>query len=109
MVTPLLAFASPLIEDGPLVNAAGLVEQSTLAAAALVIPLTAISQLAVPVFIVPAETLMVEGAVNVTVAEQPVPVTVAVAPVVKRKPDGRVSTNAIPVCAGFRSHSSAGN
>ena len=101
LVTPLLAFANPLIDDWPFVNAAGLVEQSTLAAAVLVIPLTAISQLAVPTLIAPAETLMVEGAVNVTVAEQPVPVTVAVAPVVKRKPDGKVSTKAMPLCTGL--------
>jgi len=99
--TPLLAFANPLIDDEPFVNAAGLAVQSRLAAAVLVIPLTAISQLTVPTLIVPADTLIDEGAVNVTVAEQPVPVTVAVAPVVKRKPEGSVSTNAIPACAGL--------
>lgn len=101
LVTPFSAFESPLMEVGPLVNAALFVAQLGLAAAALVTPLTTISQLAVPAIIVPAVTLMVEGAVKVTVAAQPVPVTVAVAPVVNRRPDGSVSTNAIPVCAGL--------
>ena len=101
MVTPLLAFVNPLIEVWPFVNAAGLVAQSKLAAAVLVIPLTAISQLAVPVFIVPALTVIVEGAVKATVAEQPAPVTVVVAPGVKRRPAGKVSTNAMPVCTGL--------
>jgi len=101
LVTPLLAFANPLIDDWPFVNAAGLVEQSLLEAKVLVIPITAMSQLAVPVFIAPAETLMVEGTVSVTVAEQPGPLTVAVAPGAKRKPEGRVSTKAMPVWTGL--------
>ena len=63
--------------------------------------MTAMSQVAVPEVIVPAVTLIVDGAVSVTVAVQPTLVTVAVAPVVNRKPLGSVSVNAIPVCAGF--------
>ena len=63
--------------------------------------MTAMSQVAVPKLIVPAVTLIVDGAVRVTVAVQPTPVTVAFAPVVKRKPVGSVSVNAIPACAGF--------
>ena len=75
--------------------------QSALVVAVLVMPLTAMSQVAVPKAILPAVTLIVDGAVRVTVAVQPTPVTVAVAPVVNRKPVGSVSVNAIPVCAGF--------
>ena len=50
---------------------------------------------------VTALTLIVEGAVRVTVAVQPIPDTVAVAPAVKRKPAGRVSTNARPIWGGL--------
>jgi hypothetical protein len=49
----------------------------------------------------PAETLIVEGAVSVIVATQPVPATIALAPVVKRKPEGKVSVNAMPDCIGL--------
>ena len=101
MVTPLSAFESPLMDDGPLVNAAGLAAQLALAAAAFVTPLTSMSQVAVPPLMVPAVTLIVEGAVSVTVAAQPDPVTLAVAPVDKRKPDGSVSTKEIADCTGL--------
>ena len=101
MLTPLFVFTKPLIDVGPLVNAAGLVAQSVFAAAVLVTPLTEISQVAVPTLMVPVATLIVDGAVSVTVAVQPVPLTVAVAPAVKRKPDGSVSIKAMPVCAGL--------
>ena len=56
---------------------------------------------AVPALIVAADTLMVEGAASTTFAAQPAPDTVAVAPAVRRRPLGRVSTNAIPDCAGL--------
>ena len=49
----------------------------------------------------PAVTLIVEGAVSVTVAAQPVPETIAVAPDVKRRPEGSVSTKAMPDCTGL--------
>lgn len=101
MVTPLVAFAMPLIEPGPFVNAGGLVAQSALAAATFVIPFTAISQVAVPAFMVADVTLIVDGAVSVTVAAHPMPTTVAVAPGVRRNPDGRVSTKMMPACAGL--------
>jgi hypothetical protein len=59
------------------------------------------SQLADPAFIVAAVTLMVDGALNATLAAHPAPTTVAVAPAVKRNPDGRLSVNAMPDCAGL--------
>ena len=93
--------AIPLIDDAPLVKAAGLVAQSAFTAPVFVMPLTAMSQVAVPKAMVPAATLIVEGAVRITVAVQPLPDTVAVAPVVNRKPAGKVSTNARPACAGL--------
>lgn len=87
--------------DGPLVNAAGIAAQLGLAATALVTPLISISQVADPALMLPAVTAIVEGAVSVTVATQPVPATLAVAPVDKRKPDGSVSIKDIPACAGL--------
>ena len=90
-----------LIDAAPLVKAAGFVAQSAFVALVFVMPLTAMSQVTVPKAMVPAATLIVDGAVRVTVAVQPTPDTVAVAPVVKRKPVGRVSTNAMPACAGL--------
>lgn len=81
---------------GPLVKAAGFVAQLALAAAALVTPLTSMSQMAVPALMLPAVTRIVDGAVSVTVAVQPVPVTFTVAPVERRKPDGSVSVKVIP-------------
>jgi hypothetical protein len=97
----LFVFTSPLIDDEPLVNAAGFVAQSVFAAAVLVTPLMVMSHVAAPALIVPAATFIVDGASSVTVAEQPVPLTVAEAPVVNRKPEGRVSTNAMPDCGGL--------
>ena len=91
----------PEIAAEPLVNAAGLAVQSGLPGPVLVTPLMVMTQDAVPAFIVMADTLIAEGAVSATVAAQPVPDTVAVAPTVRRRPLGRVSTNAKPDCAGL--------
>jgi hypothetical protein len=59
------------------------------------------SHVAVPKFMEPAETLMVAGGLNVTVAAQPVPEIVALAPDTNLRPDGSVSINAIPDCSGL--------
>ena len=75
--------------------------QSALATALLVMPLTETSQIAVPALIVAPDTAIIDGAVNVTVPVQPAPTNEAVAPVVRRKPEGSVSTKLIPDCAGL--------
>ena len=97
----MFVFTNPLIDDAPFVNAGGLVEQSTLTATLLVTPLIVMSHVAVPALILPAVMLIVAGAARDTVAEQPAPVTVAVAPGTRRKPEGSVSVNAIPDCRGL--------
>ena len=82
-------------------NAAGLVAQSGLPNPVLVTPLIVTAHDAVPALIVTADTLMEVGAASTTLAAQPAPDTVAAALAVRRRPLGRVSTNAIPDCAGL--------
>ncbi len=84
-------------------NAAGFPEQSLLSVVGvlLVTPEMVIKQVAVPALIDPPDTAIVDGAVSTTEAAQPAPVTVDVAPVLKRNPLGKVSINAIPACAGL--------
>lgn len=91
-----MTLVSPDIDDSPLVNAGGLAEQSGLALPALATLLMDISQVAVPAVMEPADTTIVAGAVNVTVAVQPAPVTKDVAPAVNCNPAGNVSTNPMP-------------
>ena len=98
LVTPLLIFASPLMDAEPFVKAAGLPEQSGFSefGPLLVTPAIVIKQTAPPAFITPLETLMVDGAVNATVALQPAPDIDDVAPGDNRNPLGSVSIKAIP-------------
>ena len=86
---------------GPFVNAAGLVEQSALVATLLVMLLMAIAQETVPAVMLPADTLMTFGCTSETVAAQPAPVTLAVAPSGNRNPTGNVSVNETPLCTGL--------
>ena len=92
----------PLMRDESLVNAAGLAAQLEFVwPDTLVIDVTVIVQVAVPEVIAPALKVTILGCVTLTLPEQPAPASITVAPVVSWSPAGRVSTNAIPVCAGL--------
>ena len=67
----------------------------------MVIEVTVIEQVAVPKVMAPALKLMIFGCVTVAVPEQPAPLKATVAPDVNCNPVGKVSINAMPVCAGF--------
>lgn len=100
MVTAFKTLAMPVMEAGPLVNAAGLPAHVALVCVGtLVTPITAISHTCVPGAMLAFDTLIVDGCVNVTMPAQPGD-RVTVGAAVKRRPGGNVSVKAMPACAG---------